>query len=60
VIAESKKTPGAVGIRIMLTKDPGRERAPSDPSLDRIVRVAVRYNFPVNIACWEIWMPALR
>src|ERR687886_131416 len=43
VIADWKKTPGAVGIRIMLTKEPG---------LDRILRAAVRYDFPVNILCW--------
>ena len=36
VIAEWKKQPGAVGIRIMLTKDPGRDRAFDHPGLDRI------------------------
>src|SRR5437588_11038531 len=36
VIAEWKKTPGAVGIRIMMTQDTKRD--PSDPSLDRIPR----------------------
>src|SRR5436190_951738 len=52
VIADWKKTPGTVGIRIMLTKEHGRERAPSDPGLERILRAAVRYDFPVNILCW--------
>ena len=52
VIADWKKTPGAVGIRIMLTKEPGRDRLPTDPGLDRILRAAVRYDFPVNILCW--------
>ena len=50
VVADWKNTPGAVGIRIMLTKEAKRE--PNDPSLDRILRAAVRYDFPVNILCW--------
>ncbi len=50
VIAEWKRTPGAVGIRIFMTKD--RERAPDDPGLDRIARAAVKHDFPVNILCW--------
>ena len=50
VIADWKKTPGAVGIRIMLTKE--AKRAPDDPGLDRILRAAVRHDFPVNILCW--------
>src|SRR5271163_1959257 len=41
VVAEWKKTPGAVGIRIMLTKEPARDRDPKDPGLDRIARAAV-------------------
>src|ERR671939_1354828 len=52
VIADWKKTPGTVGIRIMLTKDPGRERDPADPGLARILREAVRHDFPVNILFW--------
>src|SRR4026208_337249 len=51
VVADWKKTPGTVGIRIMLTKE--NKRAPNDPGLDRILRAAVRYDFPVNILCWE-------
>src|SRR3979490_2324029 len=50
VAADWKKTPGAVGIRIMLTKENKRE--PTDPGLDRIARAAVRYDFPVNLLCW--------
>ena len=34
VVADWKKTPGAVGIRIFLTKD--HQREPTDPGLDRI------------------------
>ncbi len=50
VIADWKKTPGAVGIRIMMTKEAGRD--PNDPGLDRILRAAVRHDFPVNMLCW--------
>jgi predicted TIM-barrel fold metal-dependent hydrolase len=52
VIAEWKRTPGAVGIRIMLTKDPGRDRDPTDPGLDRIARSALKHDLPVNLLCW--------
>jgi L-fuconolactonase len=51
VVAEWKKTPGAVGIRIMLTKE--NKRDPKDPGLDRIARSAVRHGFPVNLLCWD-------
>ena len=50
VIADWKKTPGAVGIRIMLPKEAGRE--PNDPGLDRILRAAARHDLPVNILFW--------
>ncbi|MEA2822704.1 MAG: L-fuconolactonase, partial [Bradyrhizobium sp.] len=39
VIADWKKTPGTVGIRIILTRE--SKRAPDDPGLDRILRAAV-------------------
>src|ERR1700712_5945419 len=51
VVAEWKKTPGTVGIRIMLTKKNGR--AHDHPGLDRIAAAAVRYDFPVNLLCWD-------
>ena len=51
VVAEWKKTPGTVGIRIMLTKENGR--AHDHPGLDRIAAAAVRYDFPVNLLCWD-------
>jgi L-fuconolactonase len=51
VVADWKKTPGAVGIRIMLTKE--NKRDPKDPGLDRIARSAVRHDFPVNLLCWD-------
>ncbi len=52
VVAEWKRTPGTVGIRIMLTKDPGRERDPKHPGFHRIARAAVKHDFPVNMLCW--------
>lgn len=52
VIAEWKKTPGTVGIRIMMTKEPGRDRDPTHPGLDRILHAAVQHDFPVNLLCW--------
>ena len=39
-----KKTPGTVGIRIMMTREAGRD--PTDPGLDRILRAAVQHRFP--------------
>ncbi|MFZ9194433.1 MAG: amidohydrolase family protein [Burkholderiales bacterium] len=50
VVAEWKKSPGTVGIRVILKKDSGR--SPDDPGLQRILRAAVRHDFPVNILCW--------
>ena len=50
VIADWKKTAGTVGIRIMMTKEAGRD--PKDPGLDRILRAAVRHDLPVNMLCW--------
>jgi len=51
VVADWKRTPGAVGIRIRLTKENGR--APDHAGLDRIARAAVRHDFPVNLLCWD-------
>src|SRR4029450_7795280 len=50
VIADWKHTPGTVGIRIMMTQE--ARRAPNDLGLDRILRAAVRHDFPVNMLCW--------
>ena len=50
VIADWKKTPGTVGIRIIMTKE--SKRAPDDPGFDRILRAAVRNDFPVNVLFW--------
>ena len=49
VIADWKKTPGTVGIRIMMRKEVGRD--PNDPGVDRIARAAVQHDFPVNLSC---------
>jgi L-fuconolactonase len=48
VIADWKKTPGTVGIRINMTREP--KRAPDDPGFDRIMRAAARADFPVNVS----------
>src|SRR3989442_13051483 len=45
VIADWKKTPGAVGIRIMMTKEAGRDS--DDPGLGPILAVAVPYGLSV-------------
>jgi len=50
VVAEWKKTPGAVGIRIFLREEEGR--APTDPGFDRILKAAVQYDLPVNFLFW--------
>jgi len=50
VIAEWKKQPGAAGIRIMMVKE--RKNDPNHPGIDRILREAVRHDFPVNMLCW--------
>ena len=51
VLADWKKSPGTVGIRIMMTKERGRD--PGDAGLDRILRAAVKHDFPVNMLCWD-------
>jgi predicted TIM-barrel fold metal-dependent hydrolase len=50
IIADWKKTPGTVGIRIIMTKE--SKRAPDDPGFDRILRAAVKSDFPVNVLFW--------
>jgi predicted TIM-barrel fold metal-dependent hydrolase len=50
VIAEWKKTPGAVGVRIMVPKENKRDE--NDPGIDRILRAAARHDFPVNMLAW--------
>jgi L-fuconolactonase len=50
VIAEWKKQPGAVAIRIMLPE--GSTRDPKDPGLDRICKAAASVGFPINFLIW--------
>ena len=50
VIADWKKTPGTVGIRIMMSGEPGRD--PDGPGVDLVLREAVRHNLPVNMLFW--------
>ena len=52
VVADWKKTPGTVGIRIISTQEPERKRAADHPGFDRILKAAVKHDFPVNILCW--------
>ena len=50
VIAEWKQTPGTVGIRIIMTRE--SKRAPDDPGFDRIIKAAMKADFPVNVLFW--------
>jgi L-fuconolactonase len=50
VIADWKKTPGTVGIRVIFTKE--ANRAPDDLGFERILRAAVKHDFPVNVLFW--------
>ena len=51
VIAEWKKQPGTVGVRIRMTRDMGLR--PDDRGVDRIAREATRLGFPVNVLFWD-------
>ena len=48
-VADWKNTPGTVAVRIFMTREMGR--APDDAGIARILREAVRHDFPVNIIC---------
>jgi len=50
VIAAWKRTPGAVGIRIMMPAEAGLD--PASPGLDRVMRAAVQHDLPVNVLFW--------
>ena len=50
VVADWKRTPGAVGVRIMLPAEAGRQ--PDDPGIGRILQAASHHDFPVNMLCW--------
>ena len=51
VVAEWKRTPGAVSVRIMLRKEDGLRT--DHPGIDRILRSAAHHDLPVNILCWD-------
>jgi predicted TIM-barrel fold metal-dependent hydrolase len=50
VIADWKKVPGAVGVRIFLREE--NPRPPTDPGFDRILKAAAQHDLPVNFLCW--------
>ena len=50
VIAEWRRTPGAVGVRVFMPEGSGLD--PDHRGLDRILRAAARLGFPVNLHCW--------
>jgi L-fuconolactonase len=49
-IADWAATPGAVGVRIMLTRDVSAD--PADPGLHRVLTAAARHALPVNLLAW--------
>ena len=50
VIADWKKVPGTVGIRLGMVAE--QKLAPDDPGVDRVLRAAAQYDLPVNFLCW--------
>jgi len=50
IIAEWKRVPGTVGIRIMATELPGFD--PADPGVVRTLAAAARHGLAVNLLCW--------
>jgi len=50
IIADWKATPGTVGIRLLF--DQRLSRDPADPATNRVLRLAARHQFPVNMLCW--------
>jgi predicted TIM-barrel fold metal-dependent hydrolase len=49
-IADWKKTPGTVGIRIMMAAGP--LVAPDDPGVNRVLAAAAQHALPVNVLSW--------
>lgn len=49
-IAAWAVTPGAVGVRIMLTRDLSSD--PADPGINRVLAAAARHSLPVNLLAW--------
>ena len=48
IIAEWKRTPGAVGIRMLLARA-GLVRHADDPGLNRVLAAAARHSLPINL-----------
>ncbi len=61
-IADWKKTPGTVGIRIMMAAGP--LVAPDDPGVNRVLAAAAQHALPVNVLSWgrveQLGPPAAR
>jgi len=49
-IADWAKTPGTVGIRIMMNREVSED--PADPGINRVLAAGARHGLPVNILCW--------
>jgi L-fuconolactonase len=49
-VAEWKKVPGAVGLRLGMVKEQGL--APDHPGIDRMLRAAASADLPMNFLCW--------
>ncbi|HJU30233.1 MAG TPA: amidohydrolase family protein [Hyphomicrobiaceae bacterium] len=49
-IAEWKKQPGAVAVRIMMTR--GVSTDPADPGVNRVLKEAAKNGLPLNLLCW--------
>ncbi len=56
VISAWKLTPGAVGVRLMMTRAPVSPRqwmGSDNPNFDLVCRAASRNDLPVNLLCWD-------
>jgi L-fuconolactonase len=49
-IAEWKKQPGAIAVRIMMTR--GVSTDPADPGVNRVLKEAAKIGLPLNLLCW--------
>ena len=49
-IAAWAKTPGAVGVRVMMNRDVSTD--PADPGVNRVLAAAGRHGLPVNLLAW--------
>lgn len=49
-VAEWRRTPGAVGVRVLMAADHPRD--PADAGLARVAQAAARAGLPLNLHCW--------